>query len=118
MKFGLATAALIGAGLLTGCAGAAINLGSTNSPSFANGVPPPGNATSSGSVAIQADVAPGAFIGVLLLGYLAAGVHGDYRDWGYGRARHDPPPLAADRAVAERDCSQPMEAPSANLRCR
>jgi len=118
MKIGLETAALVGACLLAGCAGATINLGSTNSPAFASGAPPPGNAYSSGSVALQADVAPGVFIGALLFGYLAAGAHDDYLDWRYGRAGRAPPPLAADRAVAERDCSRPMHAPSANLRCK
>ncbi len=100
MKFGLATAALIGASLLAGCAG----------------VLPPGGSYS--SAAIQADVTPGAFIGVLLLGYLAAGVQGDYLGWRYGRAGRDSPQLAGDRAIAERDCSQPMQQPSANLRCK
>ena len=118
MKFSLAIAALIGAGLLAGCAGATINLGSANSPSFGNGVPPPGSSYSSGSVAIQTDVTPGAFIGLLLLGYVAAGVPDQFPGWRYSRAGRDTPPLDQDRAIAERDCSQPMRQPSANLRCK
>src|SRR5487761_2086220 len=118
MKFGLATAALVGACLLEGCAGATITLRSTNSPAFASGAPPPGNSYSSGSAAIQADVTPGAFVGVLLLGYLAAGVQEDYLGWRYGRAGRNSLQLDEDRAIAERDCSQPMQRPSANLRCK
>ncbi len=117
MKFSLATAALIGASLLAGCAGTTIALRSSNSPSI-GGVLPPGSSSSSGSVAIQADVTPGAFLGLLLLGYLAAGVHDDYPAWRYARAGRDAPQLAEDRAIAEQDCSQPMQQPSANLRCK
>lgn len=115
MKFGLATAALIGASLLAGCAGTTIALRSTNSPSIGGALPP---GSSSGSAAIQADVTPGAFIGLLLLGYLAAGAHDDYLGWRYSRAGRDTPQLAEDRAIVERDCSQPMQQPSANLRCK
>src|ERR1700690_510978 len=118
MKFGLATAALVGAGLLAGCATATIGLRSTNSTPIGGGVLPPGGSYSSGAIQADLDVPPGAFIGVLLLGYLAAGVHGDYLNWGYARAARESPQLAEDRAIAERDCSRPMEAPSANLRCR
>lgn len=117
MKFSLATAALIGANLLAGCAGTTVALRSTNSPSIAS-APPPGSSSSSGSVAIQADATPGAFLGLLLLGYLAAGVPDDYPGWRYARAGRNPPQLAEDRAIAERDCSQPMQQPSANLRCK
>ena len=116
MKTSLATAVLIGASLLAGCAGATIALRSTNSPPI--GALPPGSSSSSGSAAIQAEVTPGAFIGLLLLGYLVAGVPDDYPGWRYGRAGHNPPQLAEDRAIVERDCSQPMQQPSANLRCK
>ncbi len=115
MKFGLATAALIGANLLAGCAGTTIALRSTNSPSIGGALPP---GSSSGSAAIQADVTPGAFVGVLLLGYLAVGVQDDYLGWRYGRAGRNSPQLDEDRAIAERDCRQPMQRPSANLRCK
>ena len=116
MKSSLATAVLIGANLLAGCSGATIAVRSTNSPPI--GALPPGSSSSSGSAAIQADVTPGAFIGLLLLGYLAAGAHDDYLGWRYSRAGRDTPQLAEDRAIAERDCSQPMQQPSANLRCK
>src|SRR5487761_2560805 len=98
MKFSLATAALIGAGLLAGCAGATINVGSTNSPSFGNRAPPSGSSYSSGSVAIQADVTSGAFVGLLLLGYVAAGVPDHFSGWRYSRAWRDTPQLDEDRA--------------------
>jgi len=115
MKFGLAAAALIGAGLLAGCAGATIGLRSTNSASI-DGVPPPGAFYD--SAAVQAEMLPGAFVGVLLLGYFADGIEGNHLDWRDGRGRSNPPPMAEDRTIAERDCSRPMEIPSANLRCR
>lgn len=117
MKFNLATAALIGAGLLAGCAGTTIAVRSTNSPSI-GGALPSGSSYSSGSAAIQADVTPGAFIGLLLLGYVAAGVPDHFSGWRYSRAGRDSPQLDQDRAIAERDCSQPMQQPSANLRCK
>ena len=115
MKFSLATAALIGASLLAGCAGTTIALRSTNSPSIGGALPP---GSSSGSAAIQADVTPGAFIGLLLLGYVAAGVPDDFLGWRYSRAGRDLPQLDENRAIAERDCSRPMQQPSANLRCK
>ena len=114
MKSSLATAVLIGASLLAGCAGTTIALRSTNSPSMGGALPP---GSSSGSAAIQADVTPAAFIGLLLLGYVAAGVPDHFSGWRYSRAGRDTPQLDEDRAIAERDCSQPMQQPSANLRC-
>ncbi len=117
MKFSLATAALIGASLLAGCAGTTIAVRSTNSPSI-GGALPPGSTRSSGSVAIQADVTSGAFVGLLLLGYVAAGVPDHFSGWRYSRAGRDSPQLDEDRAIAERDCSQPMQQSSANLRCK
>jgi hypothetical protein len=115
MKFGLAAAALIGAGLLTGCAGTTMGLRSANSASI-GGAPPRGGFYN--SAAIQAELAPGAVAGVLLLGYLAAGTEGEQPDRRYGRAGSEPPPMAEDRSIAVRDCSRPMQVPSANLRCR
>ena len=115
MKFNLATAALIGAGLVAGCACTTIAVRSTNSPSIGGALPP---GSSSGSAAIQADVTPGAFIGLLLLGYLATGVPDRFSGWRDSRAGRDSPQLDQDRAIAERDCSRPMQQPSANLRCK
>jgi hypothetical protein len=115
MKFASATAALIGAVLIAGCAGATIGLHSTSSPSIGGALPP---GSSYGSASIVVDVPPGAFAGVLLLGYLAAGAQGDYQGRRYGSAGRNPPQMAEDRAVAERDCSRPIKAPSANLRCK
>jgi hypothetical protein len=115
MKFGLAAAALIGAGLLTGCAGTTMALRSANSGAISR-APPRGAFYN--SAAIQAELAPGAVAGVLLFGYLAAGTEGDHPDWRYGRAGSEPPPMVEDRSIAVRDCSRPMPPPSANLRCR
>jgi len=117
MKFKLAIAVLATFPLLTGCAGATIGLRSTHSPSMERSAPPPGSSYSHGSAAIQADVRPGAFFGMMFLGYMMAGIQDDYLSWGFGPAWRKPPPLAEGRTIAERDCSRPMEAPSANLRC-
>ena len=70
------------------------------------------------SAAIHAEASPNAYFSLLFLGYVAAGIQDNYQAWSYGSAWRKPPPLAADRAIAERDCSRPMDAPSANLRCK
>jgi hypothetical protein len=102
--------------LLAGCVSTTIGLRSTNSPSMPGGAPAPGASYS--SAALQADVTPGAFFGLVLLGYLAAGFHDDYLRWRYGSVSREPPGLADGRAVAERDCSQPLGPLHANLRCK
>lgn len=116
MRFKSAIAALTTAMLLAGCANTAIGLRSTNSPSMPGSAPAPAGAY--GSAAIQADVTPGAFFGLVLLGYLAAGIHDDYLRWRYGAASRSAPDLAEGREVAERDCSQPLGPLFANLRCK
>jgi hypothetical protein len=118
MKFKLAIALAVTVALLIGCAGGAIGLRSTNSPSPGGSAPPPGSSYSYGSVAIQADVTPGAFFGLVFLGYLAAGVQDDYLRRRYGSSSRQPPELAEDRTVVERDCSQPLGPLYANLRCK
>ena len=117
MKFKSTIAALIAAILLTGCGGAAIGLRSTNSPSLGASAPTPGTSYSSSSVTIQADVMPGAFLGLAFLGYILSGMQDNYRHWDYGDSWHKPPELAGDRAVAVRDCSAPLGPLYANLRC-
>jgi hypothetical protein len=116
MRFKSATAALTITMLLAGCASTTIGLRSTNSPSMPGSTSAIGGSYS--SAAIQADVTPGAFIGLVFLGYLVAGVHDDYLRWRYGSASRKPPELAEGRAVAERDCSQPLGPLYANLRCK
>jgi hypothetical protein len=116
MKYNLATAALATSMLLTGCAGTTIGLRSTNSPSLPGSAPAPGGSAS--SAAIQADVTPAAFFGLVFLGYLVGGVHDDYLRWRYGSISRTPPGLAEGRAVDERDCSQPLGPLYANLRCK
>jgi len=116
MKFERLVAVAVMVTLLAGCAGATIDLRSTNSPSMPGSTPPVGGPHS--SVAIQADVTPGAFFGLVFLAYLAAGVHDDYLRWRYGSLSRTPPELDEGRDVAERDCSQPLGPLYANLRCR
>jgi hypothetical protein len=116
MKFKLAIAVVVIPMLLTGCASTTIGLRSTNSPSMPGSTPAPGSSYS--SAAIQADVTPSVFFGLVFLGYLAAGVQDDYLRWRYGSSSRKPPELAEDRAVVERDCSQPLGPLYANLRCK
>jgi hypothetical protein len=116
MKFKPAIAVALIPMLLAGCAGTSIGLRSTNSPSLGGSAPPLGS--SYGSAAIQADVSPGAFLGLVFLGYLFSGFPDDYRRWSYGFPSRKPPELAPDRSVVERDCSQPLGPLYANLRCK
>jgi hypothetical protein len=116
MGFKSAIAALTITVLLAGCTSTTIGLRSTNSPSMPGSTPAPGSSYS--SVAIQADVTPGAFFGLAFLGYLVAGMQEDYLRWRYGSASRQPPELAEGRAVTERDCSQPLGPLFANLRCK
>ena len=116
MRSRLAIALLVIPTLLGGCAGTAIGLRSTNSPSLPGSAPPLGSFYS--SAAIQVDVTPGALLGLMLFGYLVGGVQGDYQHWSGDASWRKPPQLAGDRAIAERDCSRPMEPTSANLRCK
>ena len=116
MKFRLAVATALTAMLLTGCAGAAVGLRSTNSPSMGAGVPPPGTSYNSGW--IQAEVRPNAYFGLLFLGYVMSGMADTYRHWSDGPGWRRPPELAPDRTVVERDCSLPLGPLDANLRCR
>ena len=80
------------------------------------GAPPAG--TSYNSAAIHAELSSTPFLGLLFLGFAAAAIQDGDSGWNYGFASRTPPPLAEDRAISERDCSQPMEEISANLRCR
>lgn len=116
MKFKLTIASMLATMLLGGCAGTAIGLHSTNSPSLPGGPPAPGSSYSSAS--IQVDVTPGALLGLILFGYLVGGVPDDYRRSSGGASWQKPPEMAEGRAIAERDCSQPLGHLEANLRCK
>lgn len=112
----MAIAASITAIALAGCANTSVGL-RTGAPSSMRGSgPAPGSAYS--SAAIHAEVSTNAYFGLLFLGYAAAGVHDGYPSWSGGPAWRKPPQMAEGRAIVERDCSRPMEAPSANLRCK
>ena len=118
MKFKSAIATVVTALLLIGCAGANIGLRSTNSPTLAGSAPAPGSYYYGGSVGISADVSPGAYFGLVFLGYMISGIQDNFRSWSYGAYPRKPPEMAEDRAVAERDCSQPLGPLYANLRCK
>jgi hypothetical protein len=115
MRFKSATAALTGVFVLAGCASATIGLRSTAPPPMQGALPPGGSYS---SAAIHAEASPNAYFSLLFLGYVAAGIQDNYPGWSYGPAWRKPPQLAEDRAITERDCSRPMDAPSANLRCK
>jgi hypothetical protein len=116
MKYKFAITMAFSLMLLAGCASTAIGLRSTNSPSMPGSTPALGSSHS--SAAIQAEVRPGAFFGLVFLGYLAAGMQDDYLSRHYGSSSRQPPELAEDRTVVERDCSQPLGPLYANLRCK
>ncbi len=102
--------------LFTGCAGSSVSLRSTNSPALGASAPTAGS--SYASAAIQAEVSPNAYFGVFILGYLMAGIHDHYLGPGSGTFWRKTPEPAADRAIAERDCTQSLGLLSANLRCK
>lgn len=116
MKFESAVSALIAPILLAACAGTSVGVRSGNSPSPGGSAPAPGSSYS--TAAIQADLTPGAFFGLVFLGFLVSGVEDDKRRSSHGPTGRTPPEMAEDRAVVERDCSQPLGPLYANLRCR
>ena len=99
----------IAACALAGCANANLTLDSSGLP---NAAPAPG--TAYGSAAVHAELRSSGWFGLFVLGYLAAGAAEDGARMGLAGA----PPLDAERAIAERDCSRPIGTPSANLRCK
>ncbi|MBE0623208.1 MAG: hypothetical protein IH606_00220 [Burkholderiales bacterium] len=115
MKPGPAIAALCTALALAGCASTSIT-GAGVTPSMQGSVPAPGSAYSSGVVYFDVDA--NAYFALLMLGLYAAGVQDDHPGSSYGPGGRLPPQMDQGRAIAERDCTQPMEAPSANLRCK
>ena len=116
MRFALAIAAPMVAVMLAGCASARIGLDSSAPPSMRGSAPAPG--TSYSSAVIRADVGASPWFGLLLFGAFAAAADDHGLNWNQGAAARTPPPLDADRAIADRDCSRPMDEPSANLRCK
>ena len=116
MRSGTSTAALTAVLLLAGCANTSIQLRSTNSPALPAGIAPPGASYS--SAVFQADVGIGAYLSILLFSHLLAGFEDDRRDWRLGSMGRRPPELAEDRNIVDMDCSQPVDEPSENLRCR
>lgn len=102
--------------LLTGCATTSVSLRTTNSPALGGSAPSAGSPYA--SAAIQSEVSPNVYFGVFILGYMMAGIYDSYLRLSGGAFSRKPPELAGDRAIAERDCSQPMGQVSANLRCK
>ncbi len=109
-------AAVIATALLAGCASSSVTLHTTNSPSIPAATLPPGSSYS--SAVFQADVSPGTYISLFFFGYLLSGMQDDYRRLRYGPSWRKPPEMAEGRSIVETDCSQPVEQPYANLRCK
>ena len=116
MKIESAVAIALAVLLLAGCASASVGMYSSGVPWTHGSAPTPGSAYGSSTVFV--DVDPNGYFGLVFIGLAAAGMQDDYPSRNYGPSARRPPPLAEDRAIAERDCSQPMETPSANLRCK
>jgi hypothetical protein len=115
MKLCPAITTLFTAIALAGCASTSINAAGVT-PSMYGSVPAPGSSYSSGAVFV--DVSANGYFALLIMGLIAAGAQDDYLSRNYGPSGRIPPQLDEARAIAERDCSLPMEAPSANLRCK
>lgn len=116
MKFTWTIAALIGAAAFAGCAHTSVGVHASSPTATSATAPAAGSAYSSAGIRVHAS--PNTYFSLLFLGYVAAGVHDSYLRSGSGPAWRAPPQLAEGRAIAERDCSQPMQTPSANLRCK
>jgi hypothetical protein len=106
---------LLAAAALAGCAGAEVGLRSGN-PSMPIAAPPPGTAYSTAS--IQAEVRPNVWFGALFLGSVMYGNADEYQRWKRGATMRSPPQMDPARAIAERDCSQPLGQIYGNLRCK
>ena len=105
MKLHLLAAAATSVFLLTGCAGAAIGLRSSN-VNLSAGAAAPGAAYS--SAAIRAQASSSAYIGMFLLGVYAVAAEDNGAAWRDEFGGRRPPQMAEDRAIAERDCSRPI----------
>jgi hypothetical protein len=116
MKFRWAVAVLVTPILLAGCASAKVGVRAGNSSMVRSGAPAPGSAYSYAS--IRAEGSPNAYIGVLFLGSVLYGTRDEYQRWRGGAYWRQPPEMAEGRAIAERDCSQPLGQLEANLRCK
>ena len=108
--------ALAAAVALAGCAGGSIGLRAGNPSSMRTGAPPPGSSYS--YARIQAKASPNAYFGAVFLGASILGMQGDQRRWDDSASWRQPPDLVEVRAIAERDCSQPLGQVEGNLRCR
>ena len=109
MKSTPVAAALLAAVLLGGCANTSV--------AFRAGAAPAAG-SSYQSATVHAELNSNPYFSLLFLGAFAAGVERSYIDLDYGADRGRAPPLDANRAIVERDCSQPLAPTSANLRCK
>ena len=100
---------------LAGCAGGEVGVRAGDA-SANHGSPPPG--TSYSAAAVRAELSPGSYLGLIFLGSVILGMHDDSPRRRYGLSSRQPPELAEGRAIAERDCSQPLGPMVENLRCK
>jgi hypothetical protein len=115
MRSKLAIVPLVAAFALAGCAGGSAGVRAGDA-SANHGNPPPG--TSYSTAAVRAEVISGAYLGMVFLGSVILGMQDDSMRRPYGPSSRRPPELDAGRAVAERDCSQPLGSMVENLRCK
>lgn len=99
---------------LAGCASTSFGLRTGSSPTLPGSAPAVG--TSYQTAAVQAEVSPGAYFGLVMLGYLIVSMQEQFGFRGPDWRR--PPEMAEDRSVVERDCSAALAPPVENLRCK
>lgn len=117
MKPGSTASVLIAALLLAGCAGAKTTMNAGGPYTTPGVIPATGTAYSTSFIHVEGN--PNGYFGLLLIGLIGMGLHDEYLNEAHGAdAYRVPPQMDAGRAIVERDCTQPMEAISANLRCK
>jgi hypothetical protein len=115
MRSTLAIVPLTAAAALAGCAGGSVGVRAGDA-SASHASPTPG--TSYSTAAVRAEVSSDAYLGMAFLGSIILGIQDDSVRRPYGSSSRRPPELDAGRAVAERDCSQPLGSMVDNLRCK
>ena len=115
MKVKAAIAALILPGLLAGCASSSVGLRAGASSSVQSAAPP---GTSTSAVSIRAQGSPNPYFGMILVAPILFGSGNDDRRFSVWPSARKAPDMAEGRAIAERDCREPLGQIEGNLRCK